>query len=82
MACMDLSQRLGKLNQINKSICSYTYLCEDTALIIENIINERTRGEVTIMRSINGLKSKVEILPINKEFEVDAPQEYGSLDKI
>jgi hypothetical protein len=34
------------------------------------------------MRSINGLKSKVEILPINKEFEVDAPQEYGSLDKI
>lgn len=33
------------------------------------------------MRSINGLKSKVEILPLNKEFEVDAPQEYGSLQK-
>jgi hypothetical protein len=56
---MDLAQRYGKLNQINKSICAYTYLCEDSALIIENINNERTKGEVTIMRSINGLKSKV-----------------------
>ena len=33
------------------------------------------------MRSINGLKSKVEILPINKDFEVDGPQQYGSLEK-
>ncbi len=65
---MDLAQRNGKLNQINKSICSYTYLCEESALIIENIVNERTRGDVTIMRSITGLKSKVEILPLNMEF--------------
>lgn len=65
---MDLAQRFGKLSQINKSICAYTYLCEETALIIENIINERTKGDVTIMRSINGLKSRVEILPINSEF--------------
>jgi hypothetical protein len=34
LACMDLAQRFGKLAQINKSICAYTYLCEDTALII------------------------------------------------
>lgn len=68
MSCMDLAQRFGKLSQINKSICAYTYLCEETALIIENIINERTKGDVTIMRSINGLKSRVEILPINSEF--------------
>lgn len=65
---MDMAQRFGKLSQINKSICAYTYLCEETALIIENIINERTKGDVTIMRSINGLKSRVEILPINSEF--------------
>lgn len=68
LACMDLAQRMGKLSQINKSICAYTYLCEDTALIIENIINERTKGEVAIMRSISGLKSKVDILPLNPEF--------------
>lgn len=59
LSCMDLSQRYGKLNQINKSICAYTYLCEETALIIENIVNERTKGDVTIMRSISGLKSRV-----------------------
>lgn len=70
LACMDLAQRYGKLSQINKSICAYTYLCEDTALIIENIVNERTKGDVTIMRSISGLRSKVEILPLNAEFEV------------
>lgn len=78
---MDLAQRYGKLNQINKSICAYTYLCEDSALIIENINNERTKGEVTIMRSINGLKSKVEILPINQDFEVDLPEDYGAIEK-
>ena len=33
------------------------------------------------MRSINGLKSKVEILPINKDFGVDAPQEYGAIEQ-
>ena len=78
---MDLAQRNGKLSQINKSICAYTYLSEETGLVIENICNERTKGEVTILRSVNGLKSKVEILPINQEFEVDAPQDYGSWEK-
>jgi len=33
------------------------------------------------MRSINGLKSKVDILPLNLEFEADLPEEYGALEK-
>ena len=33
------------------------------------------------MRSITGLKSKVQILPLNVEFEVQEPEEYGALDK-
>ena len=33
------------------------------------------------MRSISGLKSKVEILPINAEFEVEIPEEYAALEK-
>lgn len=33
------------------------------------------------MRSINGLKSRVEIIPLNVEFEVDAPEEYGAMEK-
>jgi hypothetical protein len=37
-------------------------------MIIENINNERTLGSVKVMRSINGLKASVDILPINKEF--------------
>lgn len=36
---------------------------------------------MTIMRSISGLKSKVEILPINAEFEVEIPEEYAALEK-
>ena len=39
LACMDLAQRYGKFNQINRSICSYTLLCPECALIIENINN-------------------------------------------
>ena len=37
-------------------------------MIIENINNERTIGTVKVMRSINGLKANVEIVPVNKEF--------------
>ena len=33
------------------------------------------------MRSFNGLRSKVEILPINYEFQKEIPEEYGSLEK-
>jgi hypothetical protein len=62
---MDLAQRLGKLNQINKYICSYNYLSEKVGFIIENIVNERLSGNVTVMRSMRGLKCKSEILPIN-----------------
>lgn len=66
--CMDLAQRYGELNQINKYICSYNFITEKVGLIIENIVNERTSGVVTVMRSIRGLKCRVQILPINSEF--------------
>ena len=62
---MDLAQRFGELNQINKYICSYNYLTERVGLIIENIVNERVSGEVSVMRSIKG---SVQILPINPDF--------------
>ena len=65
---MDLAQRFGELNQINKYICSYNYLTERVGLIIENIVNERVSGEVSVMRSIKGLKCSVQILPINPDF--------------
>jgi hypothetical protein len=56
---MDLAQKNGKLKQINKFICSYSYIDKKCALIIENIVNERLHGEVNIVRSIVGLKSSV-----------------------
>jgi hypothetical protein len=67
-ACLDLAQRFGELNQINKYICSYNYVTERVGLIIENIVNERVNGDVTVMRSIRGLKCRVQILPVNREF--------------
>jgi hypothetical protein len=63
--CLDLAQRNGRLNQINKFICSYYHLNVKAAMIIENINNERLHGEVVVVRSISGLKSKVEIVPLN-----------------
>lgn len=33
------------------------------------------------MRSISGLRSKAEILPLNPEFEVEPPEEYAGLEK-
>ena len=71
--CMDLAQRFGELNQINKYICSYNYLTERVGLIIENIVNERVSGEVSVMRSIKGLKCKVQIIPINRDFFQQVP---------
>jgi hypothetical protein len=65
---LDLAQRYGELNQINKFICSYNYITERVGFIIENIINERVTGNVSVMRSIRGLKCKSQILPVNEEF--------------
>ena len=38
-------------------------------MIIENINNEKVRGEVKVIRSIDGLSGSLPIEPINKEFE-------------
>ncbi len=43
LACMDLAQRKGKINQITSTLCSYNYVCPRTALIIENINNEKLK---------------------------------------
>ena len=63
-----MAQRYGQLNQINRYICSYNYITESVGLIIENIVNERVTGNVSVIRSINGLKCKAQILPVNCEF--------------
>jgi hypothetical protein len=65
-ACADLAQRYGKLNQLNPYICSYNCIHEEMGLIIENINNERVKGQIKIVRSIQGLKSKVLIEAVNK----------------
>jgi hypothetical protein len=70
------------LNQINKFICSYNYVTEKVGLIIENIVNERVNGDVTVMRSIRGLKCKVQILPINREFYEEATVRGDKLMKL
>ena len=66
--CRDLAQRFGELNQINKFICSYNYMSESVGYIIENIVNERISGPVSVIRSIRGLKCSSEIRPVNPEF--------------
>lgn len=58
-ACADLAQRYGRLNQLNTYICSYNCIHEDMGFIIENINNERMKGQIKIVRSIDGLKSRV-----------------------
>ena len=55
--CADLAQRYGRLNQLNNYICSYNCIHEDMGMIIENINNERTKGQIRILRSIDGLKA-------------------------
>ena len=52
---MDVAQREGKLVQVNNSICSYHYIEKNIGLIIENINNEKERGWVRIVRSVDGL---------------------------
>ena len=65
---MDLAQRFGKLTQINPNICSYNYIDYKVGFIIENINNEKTSGEVKILRTIDGLDA-FNITPVNLEFE-------------
>ncbi len=64
---MDLAQRYGKLIQINNNICSYNYIDYKVGFIIENINNEKSSGEVKILRTIDGLED-YNITPINNEF--------------
>jgi hypothetical protein len=33
-ACMDLAQRKGTMKQLNASLCSYNYICQETGLVI------------------------------------------------
>ena len=65
---MDLAQRFGKLIQINNNICSYNYIDYEIGFIIENINNEKSTGEVRIMRTIDGLK-EYNITPVNVGFK-------------
>ena len=57
--CRDLAQRMGRLHQINLYACSYSYIHEETGILIENINNERFNGDIRINRSITGLKAAV-----------------------
>ena len=52
---MDIAQREGKMMQVNRNICSYHYIEKSIGIIIENINNEKERGWVRILRSIDGL---------------------------
>ncbi len=64
---MDLAQRFGKLIQINSNICSYNYIDYKIGFIIQNINNEKTSGEVKILRTIDGLED-FNITPVNVDF--------------
>jgi hypothetical protein len=37
--CSDLAQRLGKMTQINKWICTYSLVYANAGIIIENVNN-------------------------------------------
>lgn len=71
MACCDIAQRKGTFKQLNNFTCSYSFIDRSTAIIIENINNEKSNGEVVVSRSIAGLKAKVEIYPFNLDFCVN-----------
>ncbi len=64
---MDLAQRFGKLIQVNSNICSYNYIDYNVGFIIENINNEKSSGEVNILRTIDGLDI-YNITPVNSDF--------------
>jgi hypothetical protein len=66
-SCLDVGQRLGRLQQLNKNICTYTYIHKELGLIIENINNERSQGDVRIYRSIENLVRNYPIKAFNKE---------------
>ena len=65
-SAMDLAQQHGRLNQINKNICSYNYIDHELGLIIENINNERPMGDIRIYRSIEGLVRNYPIRALNR----------------
>ncbi len=58
MACCDIAQRKGTFKQLNDFSCSYSFIERSSALIIENINNEKSTGKMAITRSIAGLKAK------------------------
>jgi hypothetical protein len=68
LACMDLAQRKGNINQLKQNLCAYNYLCEQTGFIIENVNNEKLKESITIHRKISGIPCCVELVPVNKEF--------------
>ena len=74
--CADLAQRFGVIRQINKFICSYNYVDKEIGLIVENIHNQREKGMVTIVRSLNGLKSSNQLVPLNQQFYQHSTSEY------
>ena len=57
------------MNQLNSYICSYNCIHEDLGLIIENINNEKTKGNVRVLRSLEVLHAELPIVPLNKEFK-------------
>ena len=67
--CADLAQRFGRMNQLNTYICSYNCIHEDLGFIIENINNEKTKGNIRILRSIEGLHCSLPIVPLNLDFK-------------
>ena len=54
---MDIAQREGQLVQVNRNICSYHYIEKKIGIIIENINNEKEKGWVRILRSVDGLQN-------------------------
>ena len=49
---MDLAQRFGTINQINKDVCTYNCIDEKMGMIIENINNQKIKGNVKIKKSL------------------------------
>ena len=67
--CSDYAQRFGKMNQVNRFICTYAIVDSESGMIIENINNERRKGKVKIFRCISNLKpSTCALMPFNEEF--------------
>ena len=41
--CVDIAQRFGTLNQLNRNMCSYRIIDRKNGFIIENVNNEINR---------------------------------------